>query len=351
MSLEEHGGWPGVLGSLSAGEDLSAEAAEAVLATVLSGDATDAQLAAFLVSLRQKGETVEEMTGLVRAMHAAAIRPELPPHTIDLVGAGGSELGRKAALNVSTMASFVAAGAGATVCKHGNRKASSTSGSFDVLEALGVRIELDKDDLERCVEQVGVGFAFARTFHPAMRFAGPVRAQLGIPTVFNVLGPLSHPGQLTRQVVGVPDAAVGARMAEVLAATGSEVAMVVTGDGGLDELSTTGPNVIHQIVDGHITTVSVSPRDVGLTAVDAPSLHGGDAAANAEITQRVFAGEVGPHRDIVVLNAAAGLVVAGIAPDLVEGCERAAASIDAGVAADKLAQLIALTSAGQGSAS
>ncbi len=232
MTLEDHGGWPGVLGALTEGDDISSDAAEAVLSTVLAGEATDAQLAAFLVALRQKGETVAEMSGLVRAMRAAAVPLDVPEHTVDLVGAGGSALGRRAALNVSTMASFVVAGAGATVCKHGNRKASSTSGSFDVLEALGVRIDLTPDGVERCVAEVGVAFAFAPTFHPAMRFAGPVRAQLGIPTVFNILGPLSHPGLLTRQVVGVPDVETGRRMAEVLSATGSTRAMVVTGDGG-----------------------------------------------------------------------------------------------------------------------
>lgn len=343
MTLEDHGGWPTVLGALSEGEDISSEAAEAVLTTVLAGEATDAQLAAFLVALRQKGETVEEMTGLVRAMRAAAVPLDVPEYTIDLVGAGGSQLGREAALNVSTMASFVAAGAGATVCKHGNRKASSTSGSFDVLEELGLAIDIDPAGIERCVAEVGVGFAFARTFHPAMRFAGPVRAELGIPTVFNILGPLSHPGLLTRQVVGVPDVETGARMAEVLAATGSVQAMVVTGDGGLDELSVTGENTIHHIVEGEVTTATLKPGEVGMAEADAASLHGGDAVANAAIAHRIFAGESGPQRDIVVLNAAAGLVVAGVAADMVDGCERAAAAIDSGAAAAKLAALVSLT--------
>lgn len=343
MTIEDHGGWPTVLGTLSAGEDISADAAEAVLATVLAGDATDAQLAAFVVALRQKGETVEELTGLVRAMRAAAVALTVPDDTIDLVGAGGSQLGRQAALNVSTMASFVAAGAGATVCKHGNRKASSTSGSFDVLEELGVGIELDPQGVERCVSEVGIGFAFARTFHPAMRFAGPVRAELGIPTVFNILGPLSHPGHLTRQVVGVPDVDTGRRMAEVLAVTGSRRAMVVTGDGGLDELSVTGENTIHEIDGDEVTTVTLRPRELGMDESDAASLHGGDAAENAAIAHRIFGGEPGPQRDIVVLNAAAGLVTAGIASDMIDGCERAGAAIDSGAAAAKLAALVSLT--------
>jgi len=340
MTLEDHGGWPGVLGEVSRGQDIGSDVAYAVLETVLAGNATDAQLAAFVVALRQKGETVEEMTGLVLAMRHAALELKLPPHTIDLVGAGGSELGREAALNVSTMASFVAAGAGATVCKHGNRKASSTSGSFDVLEALGVDIELGAEAVEACVVEVGLGFAFARTFHPAMRFAGPVRAQLGIPTVFNILGPLAHPGQLTRQVVGVPDPAVGLRMAQVLLATGTELALVVTGDGGLDELSTTGPNTVHEIRDGAITTNIVDATDLGLDRASAADLRGGDAQANAAIAHEVFAGKSGSQRDIVVLNAAAGLVVAGTASDLVDGCERAQAAIDSGAAAECLARLV-----------
>jgi anthranilate phosphoribosyltransferase len=344
MSLDDHGGWPGVLGELSAGNDLPADAAEAILATVLVGEATDAQLAAFVVALRQKGETVDEMTGLVRAMRGAALPLKVPEHTIDLVGAGGSRMGREAALNVSTMASFVAAGAGATVCKHGNRKASSTSGSFDVLEALGVAIELEAEAVEECVREVGVGFAFARTFHPAMRFAGPVRAQLGIPTVFNILGPLSHPGLLTRQVVGVPDIETGKRMAAVLAATGSEYAMVVTGDGGLDELSTTGPNTIHEVHGADtISTITLDPAELGLAAATHADLHGGDAAANAAIAHRIFGGEAGPYRDIVVLNAAAGLVTAGIAEDLGDGCERSGAAIDSGAAAARLSQLVELS--------
>ena len=340
--MEDHGGWASVLGRLSSGEDIPAAAAQAVLSTVLAGEATDAQLAGFLVSLRQKGETVEELIGMVEAMRAAAVPLDLPDDTIDIVGAGGSTMRREAALNVSTMASFVAAGAGATVCKHGNRRASSTSGAFDVLEALAVRIEEDAAAVQRCVHEVGVGFAFARTFHPAMRFAGPVRAQLGIPTVFNVLGPLAHPGRLRRQVVGVADPEVGRRMAEVLAATGSVCSMVVSGDAGLDELSTTGPNVVHRVVDGTITTEEVDPAALGLARAARVDLRGGDADANAAICRRVLGGEPGAARDIVVLNAAAGLVVAGVADDLAEGVAAAAAAIDDGRAADRLDRLVAL---------
>ncbi len=343
MGLDEHGGWPGVLGALTQARDLSSEAAEAALGEILSGAATPAQIAAYVVALRQKGETVDELAGMVRAMVAAAEPLAVPDDAIDLVGAGGSALGREAALNVSTMACFVAAGAGAVVCKHGNRKASSTSGSFDLLEALGVEIDLDPSAIERCVSEAGVGFAYARAFHPAMRFAAPVRADLGIPTVFNILGPLSHPGRLRRQVVGVTDPEVGARMVRVLAATGSQRAMVVTGHGGLDELSTTGPNVVHELRDGDISTTSLDPADLGLAVPTPDELHGGDAAANAGIARRLLAGETGPVRDIVTLNAAAGLVVAGIADDLAGGLARCAAAIDAGQAQARLDKLIEIS--------
>lgn len=349
MGLEEHGGWPGVLGALTEGRDLSSATAEAALGEILSGAATPAQIAAFVVALRQKGETVDELAGLVRAMVGAAEPLAVPAGAIDLVGAGGSSLGREAALNVSTMACFVAAGAGATVCKHGNRKASSTSGSFDLLEELGVEIDLEPRAVERCVAETGVGFAFARTFHPAVRFAAPVRADLGIPTVFNILGPLSHPGRLRRQVVGVTDPEVGARMVRVLRATGSERAMVVTGHGGLDELSTTGPNAVHTLRDGEITTSSLDPGELGLPAPAPEQLRGGDAAANAAIARRLLAGEQGPVRDIVTLNAAAGLVVAGLAADMVTGIERCRTAIDDGQAQARLDRLVEVSNIGPGS--
>lgn len=339
-TLADLGGWPGLLTTLCGGADLSADAAEAGLRSVLSGEATQAQTAAFVVALRQKGETVDEMAGMVRAMRAAATPLTVPDDAIDMVGAGGSALGRQAALNVSTMASLVAAAAGAVVCKHGNRKASSTSGSFDLLEALGVTIEVPPEGVEACIAEAGVGFAFARTFHPAMRFAAPVRAELGIPTVFNILGPLSHPGRLRRQVVGVPDAAVGERMIEVLRATGSVRSLVVTGDGGLDELSTTGPNTVYELRDGEITRTTIDPEELGIAAASADALRGGDAAANAAITRSLLAGESGPVRDIVTLNVAAGLVVAGASKSLVNGIEAAADAIDSGAAAGVLDRLI-----------
>jgi anthranilate phosphoribosyltransferase len=343
MTNQTFENWSGVLGSLADGHDIDAQTAETVLVSVLHGQATDAQLAAFVVALRQKGETIDELTGLVRAMRSSCIPIDCPPETIDLVGAGGSPLGRKAALNVSTIASFVAAGAGAKVCKHGNRKASSTSGSFDLLEELDIAGDLTSDQVSRCISEIGVGFAYARSFHPAMRFAGRVRAELGIPTVFNILGPLSHPGFVKRQVIGVPLVETGKRMAEVLQAMGTELAMVVTGDGGLDELSITGTNTVHTVTAETIITSEVTPEDVGIRRVGQKEIYGGDAKANAMIAKNVLAGEEGPKREIIAFNAAAGLVVAGIAENLIEGLDRAHASIDSGAASESLQNLITLT--------
>ncbi len=339
MSLDDHGGWASILGALTAKQDLTAEQCTAVLAEILAGEATDAQISAFIVALRLKGETVEELTGLKHAMLAVAEPLELPDATIDLVGVGGAPSRRKHALNISTMAAFVAAGAGASVCKHGNRKASSTSGSFDFLEAMGVAIDITPAELEAQVAEHGVGFAFARSFHPAMRHVGPVRAQLGIPTVFNILGPLSHPGRLTRQVIGASDWTLAHRMAATLRATGSVRSLIVHGDGGLDELTTTGPSRIVSLDDGEIVELEIDATDFGLARVTPDDLAGGDAEANAAIAQAMFAGEAGPARDIVVLNAAAGLVASGVVDDLGAGVEAAQAAIDDGRAAAKVAAL------------
>jgi anthranilate phosphoribosyltransferase len=338
-TLDAHGGWPGVLGTLADGNDLDADSTRAVLATILAGEATDAQIAAFIVGLRIKGETVAELTGLQGAMIDAATPLTVPDDTIDIVWVGGAPSRRVHALNVSTMASFVAAGAGATVCKHGNRKASSTSGSFDLLEQLGIDVDVSPDALEAQVRDHGVGFAFARTFHPAMRHVGPVRAELGIPTVFNILGPLSHPGRLSRQVIGAADWSIADRMIRVLQATGSVRSLVVHGDGGLDELTTTGPSKMLSLEGGEITEIAVDAAALGLAPATPEDLAGGDAAANADIARRIFAGEPGPKRDIVVLNAAAGLVAAGIVDELEAGIESAAAAIDDGRAAAKVEAL------------
>ncbi len=343
-TLEDFGGWPATLGALTAGEDITGEHAEAVLDTILAGEATDAQIAGFITALRQKGESVEELAGLVRAMRNVSTPLSMPDNAIDIVGMGGSPSRRKAALNVSTMSTFVAAGAGAVVCKHGNRKASSTSGSFDLLEALGVNFDVSPEKLEAVVKESGVVFAFARTYHPAMRHVGPVRTQLGIPTVFNALGPLANPAWVTRQVVGVADAALGERMVNVLAATGSVRSWVVTGEGSLDEVSL-GPTTVHELNDGEISTFTIDPSDFGIGPAPVGALDGGDAEANAAIAHRLFAGEKGPVRDIVSLNAAAGLVVAGIADDMADGLARATEALDSGAAAARLEALITASNA------
>jgi anthranilate phosphoribosyltransferase len=337
--------WAKLLGAVTEGRDLSRAEAAAAMDDILSGTATQAQIAGLIVGLRIKGETVEEMTGLASAMLDAAEPLAVPAGAIDIVGTGGSAHRRHHAMNISTMASVVAAAAGAVVCKHGNRRASSTSGSFDLLEALGVTIELSADELQRCVAEIGLGFAFARTFHPAMRFAGPVRAELGIPTVFNVLGPLANPGRVTRQVVGTATEELAVKMGRVLQNLGSELAWVVTGDGGIDELSTTGPSVVYEVRPDGLERFEVKPEEVGLTlAGSLDDLAGGTPDDNARLFSAILTGtERGPRRDVVVLNAAAGLLVAGRAGDLGEAVMQAASAIDDGRARQKLAELVSVS--------
>ena len=339
--MSEFEGWPTVLGRLAAGSDLTAAESESALAEVFTGNATSAQIAAFIVALRLKGETAEEIVGLVTAMVGVAAPLQLPAGAIDIVGTGGSPTLRDRAFNVSTVACLVAAAAGATVCKHGNRMASSTSGSTDLLEQLGVAVELDGEAVQRCVAEAGVGFAFARMFHPAMRHVAPVRGELGIPTVFNILGPLSHPGHVRRQVLGVADPARVDVIAEVLRQRGMERALVVHGYDGLDELTTTDRTLVIDIRDGEVTRSEITPADVGLERRTVDDIAVGDPRANAEVARRVLDGDAGAHRDIVVLNAAAGLVVADLAVDLAEGVTLAEAAIDSGGAAATLERLVA----------
>ena len=340
-TLDDYGGWPGVLATLAAGHDIGTGEARAALGAILAGEATDAQVAAFIVALRLKGPAVGELLGLVGAMRDAATPLDIPSHAIDIVGTGGTA-GRKAhALNVSTMACFVAAGAGATVCKHGSVKASSTSGSFDLLDVIGVPIGAAPREVEHMVRSVGLGFAFAKTFHPAMRHVAAVRSQVGISTIFNLLGPLCHPGHAQRQVMGVLERSLAPDMAAVLQATGSVRSLVVNGDGRFDEFTTTGPNLVVDLNEGRVTEYRVLAADVGLAPATPDELRGGDAADNARILSGILAGESGPLRDIVVFNAAAGLVVAGVADDLAAGVEAAAAAIDDGRAAKKFDEVTA----------
>lgn len=344
LSVAAHGGWPALYSKLSSGHDLTELEAAAAASDILSGRATQAQIAGLIVGMKVKGETVEEMAGMAASMMEAAAPLSVPSGAIDIVGTGGSAHRRKHALNVSTMASFVAAGAGAVVCKHGNYRASSTSGSSDFLSSLGLEVMLPADRLEQCLEEVGLGFAQARLFHPAMRHAGPVRAELGVPTIFNLLGPIAHPGRVKRQVIGTANEALARQLAEVLAATGTEKSWVITGAGGLDEISTTGPSIIFEVIAGEVNRLEIDTREIGIaTPSSMDDLAGGDAQENAAIFHQIVSGEErGPKADIVALNAAAGLVVAGIAIDLDEGLAQARAAIEDGRAKAKLEALVDL---------
>lgn len=344
LTLEEVGGWRGVLGRVSAGDRLSSEEAAAALADVLDGNATPAQIAAFMFGLRCRGETVEEMSGMVSAMLAASERVGLPPETtervIDTCGTGGD---RSGTINVSTIAALVVAGAGVPVCKHGGRAASSQAGSADVLEALGVVIDLGPQGVARCIAEAGIGFCFAPRYHPAMRHAIPIRRELGVPTAFNFLGPLANPARVRRQVVGVGDPAMAQKMARVLVTGGATRVMVVHGADGLDELSTTGPSTVHTYRDGALTETVVDPDAFGLAPAEVSDLRGGDAETNARLARGVLVGEPGPRRDIVLLNAAAGLVVGGVCDDLASGLQAAAEVIDDGRALACLDRLISVS--------
>ncbi len=343
-TFDEIGRWPAVITRLLAGESLSAEEATVAMGEVLLGEATPAQIAALAVALRAKGETIDEMLGFVRAMLHHAVPLPVPPGTdlVDTCGTGGDRL---RSINVSTIAALVVAATGSKVCKHGGRASSSAVGAADVLEALGVVADLGPVGVARCIDEVGMGFCFAPRFHPAMRFAAPVRKELGIPTVFNYLGPLANPGRARFQVVGVSDPSAADKMVGVLGANGAKRAMVVYGDDGLDELSTTGPSTVHEMVadgDGGFETKvwRLDPADLGFRRATLDELRGGDASVNADAIRRVVGGEANPHRDIAVLNAAASLVVIGRAADLPAGVELASSVIDQGLAAEALDSLI-----------
>jgi anthranilate phosphoribosyltransferase len=342
--MPEFAGWAAVLGELTAGRDLASEQTRAAMAEILDGAAAPAQVAGFIVALRMKGETVDELTGMLEAMLAAAERVELPPGSdvVDIVGTGGD---RAHTINVSTLSALVVAGAGGLVCKHGNRAASSSTGSADVLEALGVRIDCGPAEVARCVTDAGIGFCFAPRFHPAMRHAGPVRREMGIPTVLNILGPLANPAGVDRLMFGVADASIADRVAGLLAARGTRRALVVHGDDGLDELTLATTSSVLDVQDGEVRSYAVDPADLGLEPVPAASLVGGEPATNADLARRVLDGEKGPHRDIVTLNAAGGLVAAGLADDLAAGLDAARASVDGGHAAAALDRLIACSNA------
>ena len=325
---------------LASGEDLSADDAAAVLEEIMSGNATDVQIAAVLIALRTKGETVEELTGLARTMRALATPVEIDADDLlDVVGTGG---GRQT-FNVSTTAALIAAGAGCRVAKHGNRSATGLSGAADVLEALGARIDIAPEAVARCVEEVGFGFMFAPTHHAAMRYVVPVRKQLAVRTIMNFLGPLTSPAGVTRQLTGVGDRRYHDTIAGAFAQLGATHALVVASEDGLDELSTVAPTRVLEVRDGTIKEFTVTAADVGLAAAQYEDLRGGSPEVNAEITRRVLAGERGAPRDIAVLNAGAAIYASGRAATLEAGVRAAEAAIDSGAAARVLDRYVSRT--------
>jgi anthranilate phosphoribosyltransferase len=329
------------------GGDLDRQLARAAMAEVMGGRATPAQIAAFIVAIRAKGETTDEMTGLVEAMLDAAVKVDIGEPVVDTAGTGGDGFGT---FNISTTAALIAAGAGAKVAKHGNRAASSRTGSADVLEELGIRLDLEPETTVAMVREVGFGFFFAPAYHPAMRHAGPVRKELGVRTVFNFLGPLANPARATRQALGVSDGSMAARMIEVLANLGAEYAFVYHGEDGLDELTTTGPSFIYRLKGGEITHAEFTPEDFGVPRAELEDLRGGDAAHNAAIIRDVLGGATGPQRDISLVNAAPAIVVAGLADGFSDAMELARQAIDSGDAMAVLERAVAMSRAGSGDA-
>jgi anthranilate phosphoribosyltransferase len=328
--------WPDVIGRLLRRDDLPDDLVAQAMAVVLSGDATDAQIAAFAVGMRAKGETAGELAALVRTMLEFAERVDLHDLAgplVDTCGTGGDGMGT---VNVSTMAAIVTAASGVRVAKHGGRAASSKCGSVDVLESLGVVVDLGPEGVARCVREAGIGFCFAQRFHPAMRFAAPVRRELGTPTTFNFLGPLANPAGASRRTVGVSDPVMAERVVRTLASLGIERALVFFGHDGLDELTVTTTSTVYELEAGDVRIYDVDPADLGIPHAEIGALAGGDAAGNAQAVHQVFAGGPGPIRDIVTLNAAAAMLVGDVVPDLAAGVELAGVVIDDGRAASTL---------------
>jgi anthranilate phosphoribosyltransferase len=329
------------IAELTARRDLSEANMEAVVLEIMGGAATPAQMAAFLVGLRIKGERVEEITGAARAMRRYATRVPTARAVVDTCGTGGDMRGT---FNISTAAALAAAGAGLAIAKHGNRAMSGAVGGADVLEALGVRIDLDPEQVAACIEEVGIGFLFAQRFHPAMRHVAPVRREIGVRTIFNLLGPLTNPAGAHRQVLGVFAREWVEPLARALARLGSDRALVVHGDDGLDELSLTGPSWAAELRDAEVRSLRIEPGDVGLTPCRPEDLAGGDAAHNAAIIRAVLDGTAtAAQRDIVLLNAGAALWIGGLADDLARGVALARDSLAGGGARRVLDGLIALT--------
>jgi anthranilate phosphoribosyltransferase len=331
-----------LIAKVAAGSQLSRADAAAAFDAILSGEVTPSQLGGFLMALRVRGETVEEITGAVTAMRAKMLPVVAPPDAIDVVGTGGDGSG---SYNVSTLAALIVAACGVPVAKHGNRAASSKSGAADTLAALGVKVGVAPAVVERCIREAGIGFMLAPTHHAAMRHVGPTRAELGTRTIFNLLGPLANPAGVKRQLVGVFSAAWLMPMAEVLRNLGSERVWVTHGADGLDEMSTTGTTKIVELKDGAIRAFEIAPEDVGLTRVDLGALKGGDAAYNAEALKAVLAGARNAYAEIAMLNAAGALVVAGKARELAEGVAMAGDALASGAAKRVLDRLVGVSNA------
>jgi anthranilate phosphoribosyltransferase len=333
-------GLKSLIAKAASGASLTREGAAQAFDCMMSGEATPSQMGGFLMALRVRGETVDEITGAVMTMRAKMLPVDAPANAIDVVGTGGDGSG---SYNVSTCAAFIVAGAGVPVAKHGNRALSSRSGAADVLTALGVRIDLGPDAIGRCIREAGIGFMFAPAHHPAMKNVGPTRVELGTRTIFNLLGPLSNPANVRRQMVGVFSKQWVEPVAQVLKNLGSERAWVVHGSDGLDEITLAGPTTVASLEGGAIKTFEIGPEEVGLRRCRPEDLRGGEAESNAAALRGVLQRREGPYRDVALLNAAAALVVAGKAPTLADGVLLARQSIDSGAAEAALDRLIAIS--------
>ncbi len=322
------------------GRDLTTDQASEAMEQIMTGEATPAQFGALVTALRMKGETVDEIVGMAQVMREKSIHVEVDGTVVDTAGTGGDN---SSSFNISTTAALVAAGAGAKVAKHGNRAMSGSTGSADVLEALGVNIALSPGSVARCIDEVGFGFMFAQGFHPSMRFAAGPRREIGIRTVFNILGPLTNPASADRQVIGVADPSLARRMAEALGRLGSHRALIVHGIDGIDELSISAPTSVWSLENGAVSESQVTPQQLGLQPAAIESIQIDSPESSAAMARGVLTGEYGPARDVVLMNASAALVAADIASDLVEGVELAARSIDHGNALSRLDELVELS--------
>ncbi len=328
------------ISTVISGHDLSAEDATQVMEEIMTGEATPAQFGAFVTALRLKGETAEEIAGMARVMKEKALHVQSAGDLVDTCGTGGDGAHT---INVSTIAAFVVLAAGLKVAKHGNRAITSACGSADVLESAGVKIDLGPEGVERCIQEVGMGFMFAPTFHPAMRYAGPLRREIGVRTVFNILGPLTNPAGARSQVLGIADGSLGEKIAQVLQHLGSQHALVVHGEDGLDEISIAAPSQIWELQNGSIRGYTVTPEDLGLSRASADAIRGGTKEENVAAMNLVLSGEKGPHRDVVLLNAAAALVAGDAVQELRQGVAVASEAIDSGRAIEKLRALAELS--------